>query len=158
MSKKNQVSDNCGWCGAFIQRKASWMHPPGQNFCNKGCANRAHGILRKVDPVWRFWSSVGETQVDGCFEWTGARTGAGYGLINIEGVLVLAHRFAYELRGETIPDGLCVLHKCDNPPCVRLSHLFLGTPKDNVQDAISKGRFWTADPNAPNWRRPRTTA
>lgn len=54
------------------------------------------------------------------------------------------HRLAYELLVEPIPDGLYVLHHCDNPPCWRPDHLFIGTALANKQDEVSKGRNWNA--------------
>jgi HNH endonuclease len=89
----------------------------------------------------RFWSKV--DQSGECWEWTGARNLKGYGKFGIrDGAFVAAHRFAYELQTtERIPQGLWVLHRCDNPPCVRQDHLFLGTARDNAQDTIAKGRF-----------------
>ena len=63
-----------------------------------------------------------------------------------------AHRVAYEIAsGIAVPPDLLVCHKCDNPRCVRADHLFLGTPKDNVRDAMTKGRMrltGRANPNA----------
>ena len=53
----------------------------------------------------------------------------------------MAHRVAWELAYGQVPNGLFVCHRCDNPPCVRPEHLFLGTARDNTQDAIAKGRF-----------------
>jgi len=75
-----------------------------------------------------------------CHEWVGATAGRGYGQICIEGSNYLAHRVAYELFVEPIPEGLLVMHMCDNPPCINPKHLFLGTHKDNVADMIRKGR------------------
>lgn len=77
---------------------------------------------------------------NGCHEWLGARNRRGYGNINVDGKSLKAHRVAWELYLGTIPDGLCVLHKCDNPPCINPEHLFLGTRQDNIDDMFSKGR------------------
>ena len=71
----------------------------------------------------------------GCHNWTGTMGDKGYGL-----VLISAHRLAYELAHGPIPDGLLVLHKCDNPPCCNPEHLFLGTSADNTADKMRKGR------------------
>lgn len=81
----------------------------------------------------------------GCMEWTASRTKSGYGKFSVKKdgkvVIVVASRIAYEISKGPIPDGLFVLHTCDNPPCVNPDHLFTGTPKDNTQDALKKGRF-----------------
>lgn len=89
----------------------------------------------------RFWAKV--EKGPGCWLWRGATTHGGYGVIGkgraTEGN-IRAHVLSYELTHGEIPEGLEVCHTCDNPPCVRPDHLFLGTQKDNVLDAISKGR------------------
>jgi hypothetical protein len=77
---------------------------------------------------------------NGCMEWTLHRMKDGYGRIKICGQLKLAHRLSYELSVGPIPDGICVLHRCDNPPCVNPDHLFLGTRTDNSEDMVRKGR------------------
>lgn len=90
----------------------------------------------------RFLSKVKIT--DSCWTWQGSLNNKGYGKIQtlIAGVwkVSYAHRVAWFLGTGKWPDAK-VLHKCDNPPCVRFDHLFLGSQKDNMQDAKSKGRL-----------------
>lgn len=85
-----------------------------------------------------FWSKVKKTA--GCWLWTASTVGFGYGQFRINMRMVQAHRFSWELTNGAIPDGLCVLHRCDEPRCVRPDHLFLGTPADNNADRDAKGR------------------
>lgn len=91
----------------------------------------------------RYWSKVAKG--DGCWEWIGARKSGPfpYGLYRLDGRWVRAHRVSYEDAIGPIPPGLNVCHKCDNPPCVRPDHLFVGTTLDNVRDKIAKGRDFT---------------
>ena len=84
----------------------------------------------------RFWKRVEKS--DDCWIWTGARNEKGYGNVWPSRK---AHRVSWEMRYGEIPDGLFVLHECDNPPCVCPDHLFLGTNRDNIIDAIRKGRL-----------------
>lgn len=77
---------------------------------------------------------------NGCLEYTGA-TSCGYGRVRRYGKLLLAHRYAWELAKGEIPDGMFICHKCDNPPCCNVNHLFLGTRSDNMKDAHKKGRL-----------------
>lgn len=79
-----------------------------------------------------------------CFHWTGSTNSKGYGTQRINGRLLLAHRVAYEANNGEIPKGMWVLHKCDNPICVRPSHLELGDRKKNMLDCVKRGRH----PNA----------
>jgi hypothetical protein len=71
---------------------------------------------------------------------TGMTDGHGYGSIYADGRLQKAHRVVWQVEHGPIPDGLHVLHQCDNPPCCNPAHLFLGTHADNMADKIAKGR------------------
>lgn len=82
----------------------------------------------------RFWAKVDKGP--DCWVWTGATRGYGYGQFWLsDGRKVAAHRW---VMGD--PEGKAVLHRCDNPPCVRPDHLYLGTQKSNMQDRLARGR------------------
>ncbi len=85
-------------------------------------------------------SKIGPPTAKGCLPWLAIKMSKGYGQIRLNGRMQLAHRVIYELVVGPIPDGLCVLHRCDNPPCVNPEHLFTGTPQDNTDDSMRKGR------------------
>lgn len=76
-----------------------------------------------------------------CLVYTGPTSGKGYGAVSYGGRTEFAHRFSWMLKKGPIPKGLWVLHRCDNPPCVNIRHLFLGSAKDNTRDAIKKKRL-----------------
>lgn len=79
-------------------------------------------------------------KTDTCWLWTAARDKKGYGFFKLAGKQTKAHRASWVLHHGEIPDGLWVLHKCDNPRCVNPDHLFLGTLLDNHHDMDSKHR------------------
>lgn len=104
----------------------------------------------------RFWQSV--DQSGDCWLWTAGVDKDGYGRIRVNGAQQRTHQVSYVLHYGPIPDGMWVLHRCDNPRCVRPDHLFLGTSQDNVADRTTKGRSATGDRNASRLypdRRPR---
>lgn len=92
----------------------------------------------------RFWEKVDKfgpvlvRRLGRCWLWTGYLQ-RGYGQIRVGEQKVRAHRYAWELTFGSV-EKLWVLHKCDNPTCVRPSHLFTGTALDNTQDMLKKGR------------------
>jgi len=86
----------------------------------------------------RIWERVDKS--GDCWLWLGGKDGDGYGLITVRDESHRVTRLLWETERGTIQAGFCVCHSCDNPSCVRLEHLFLGTAKDNSQDMIGKGR------------------
>jgi hypothetical protein len=77
---------------------------------------------------------------NGCLEWKGFLNKGRYGQTKILGKTELVHRVVWKLVYGEIPEGLCVLHSCDNRPCINIEHLFLGTKTDNNRDRDKKGR------------------
>ena len=79
---------------------------------------------------------------DGCWAWLGATRTGGYGEFWSDSPkrLLASHRISWGLHFGDIPEGLSVLHKCDNPRCVNPEHLFVGTQADNIHDMVRKGR------------------
>lgn len=102
------------------------------------------GRSAKKQLARRFWAFVDRSGK--CWLWRGSRAARGYGRFMVgsrrDGTRKSerAHRVAWELKRGPIPAGLCVLHRCDNPPCVRPAHLWLGTCRDNFADMRAKGR------------------
>lgn len=90
------------------------------------------------EEIRRFWDKVAKTPA--CWLWTASKTGSGYGKFSVKRRLHPAHRVSWSLHYGTIPPGMFVLHRCDVPACVRPGHLRVGTPRENTQDMMQKGR------------------
>lgn len=97
--------------------------------------------MREQDVV-RFWAKT--TKTDSCWLFPFDLNTQGYGRFWIcvprPPLRVFAHRLSWELANGPILDSLCVLHRCDNPPCINPGHLFLGTLSDNMRDRALKGK------------------
>lgn len=115
---KNKKQSRCKYC-----KKRFWSSRSLINFCSMKC---------------RFMGRVNKT--NNCWNWTGGTDSSGYGSFGYKGKTIASHRISYELFIGQIPDGLHILHKCDNRKCVNPEHLWVGTNNDNVQDRVKKGR------------------
>lgn len=87
-----------------------------------------------------FWGNL-DKKDSGCWEWSGKRNEQGYGRLWFRGKQIRAHRLSWSLINGLIPEGLDILHKCDNPSCCNPNHLYSGTDKDNANDRQARGRL-----------------
>lgn len=96
----------------------------------------------------RLWARIEKNKPNECWPWTGGRCPRGYGRIGNDDKKmknVLTHRAAYEDAIGPVPEGMNVLHRCDNPPCCNPAHLWIGTRADNNADMAAKGRAYNGD-------------
>ena len=143
-----QVTRTCIVCQNTFLARPHDVARGGALFCTRACYLKQQTPL--VDRFWKKVNKEGPTpehcpELGPCWIWTAAHKNGKwkYGVITKTGKgdsLVLAHRVSWELHYGPIPEGLLALHKCDNPPCVNPSHLFLGTFFDNTNDMREKGR------------------
>lgn len=136
-----RIQITCRQCGKVVECYQSQR----RTYCSFACRGAStrgkptRNSGRHLNPDY-FWSFVRKSEGDGCWEWNGHRNAKGYGHISVVGNLVLAHRHAWALTHGPIPEGMFCLHHCDNPPCVRPDHLYIGTKKDNARDRSLRGR------------------
>lgn len=106
------------------------------------------GLGRKdylaVSPIERFTKKYLINPETQCWEWQSPLNVSGYGNFKIKQERILAHRFSYQFYIGEIPEGMFVCHRCDNRKCVSPFHLWIGTNKENINDAQNKGRLPTA--------------
>jgi hypothetical protein len=125
----------CRLCGEPFELRRGYRQ---QEYCRDECKRTA----KRADSIARARAALQTiaTPVEGCWEYRHSLTLSGYGRLWVDGKTRRAHRVAWELTYGPIPDGIEVCHRCDNPPCVRPDHLFLGTAEDNAADREAKGR------------------
>lgn len=156
-----------GKSGSASARKVAWELENGPvpdehvvlvSCGDRSCMNTEHMFLKSNRLEDLFWSHVEKT--DGCWLWTGSTIQTGYGQLFHHGKHYPAHRLSYELHIGKIeghvpghPEReICVLHRCDEPRCVKPEHLFLGNDADNMADMHAKGRG-AGGPNASGMSR-----
>lgn len=154
---KNWPPNFCDNCGTLIV--GGWR-PHRRKYCTLTCAIETDRASRKIvnnpDLFWTRVNKSGSTMehvdLGPCWEWTGALTDLGYGYVGGMG----AHRMAWNLVNGEIEDSKWVLHRCDNPSCVRAetdpesSHLYLGRVQENVRDMIERRRaYFQTHPRPP---------
>lgn len=134
----------CEECGRRFERE-DYRVADGES---RHCSIRCYHASKSNASAKKFWANVDKSGE--CWRWLGTPllTG-GYGRLRVDGKATKAHRRAYELAVGPIPAGLFVLHRCDNPICVRPDHLWLGTAADNNADMMRKGRFWNGRGQRP---------
>lgn len=149
------------WAGSPARRQKRSKTHPEYGLCECGCgtatpiakqSSSRNGWV-KGEPVRfvhnhharrpaeeRFWEKVDVPAPDACWEWKAKALPKGYGIFWDGERQVTAHRYSYELHQGPIPEGLWVLHHCDNPPCVNPAHLYAGDNSDNMFDLHERGR------------------
>jgi hypothetical protein len=130
---------HCPQCGRILAADSSHQCPPPKPF--ESFVAKFWSLVNKNGPIPEHCPELGP-----CWLWTGDVNTKGYGWFYAEPGRgrqhTLAHRFAWKLEHGEIAVGVKVLHRCDTKPCVRETHLFPGTNKDNSQDMARKGRAY----------------
>lgn len=138
----------------YTSPKLGWIRGEPRRYVS------GHNFRGRRDDTERFWSHVNVGSSDECWEWNGQIATTGYGAFAIprKGSArsfhpIGAHRFSYELTYGPIPEGMCVLHSCDNRKCVNPSHLRIGTKGDNNRDTVSHGRTNPVSGEGCSWHK-----
>lgn len=135
----NKVLRICKECNNEFEARNSEARAGRAIYCSKVCQGR--GVNKPIPIDQKMAKYVERLDKDECWIYSGYKNKAGYGKIGTSGGKnEYAHRVMYRLEKGEIPEGMVVMHACDNPSCCNPNHLNLGTTKDNVQDMVRKGR------------------
>jgi hypothetical protein len=126
----------CETCGKSFKPYLGNIKKGGGRFCSPACSS----VAKRIPAVNRFWHKVNVLSQDECWLFHAGMGSNKRGIFKIDGKEMYASRAAWIITNGPVPDGLWVLHKCDCGSCCNPSHLFLGTPADNVHDMYQKGR------------------
>ena len=144
VSKREQQ----GMVAAYLSGKSAAASGALYDYSKRAClaALRRRGVPTRTPrqtTVLAYMKRFAEhvTKSNKCWEWTASLDKDGYGICHVQGKARRTHRVAWETEKGPIPKGFCVLHRCDNRKCVRVSHLFLGTRITNNKDRDQKGRI-----------------
>ena len=142
MGKSTPIRKTCDHCGGSFMAKYQSRMQAHQRFCSRACYD-ASGVKRysPEEAVAAFWAKVDkDSHTEGCWLFMGFRKWDGYGWLSRMGKYMTAHRYAWILTHGKPPDGMHILHQCDNPPCCNPAHLRLGTHAENMAECKERGR------------------
>ena len=128
-----KITIMCQQCGKEM------LLPPSIAVKTYYCSIACRSAWDRSRYINRFWQNVEKTK--DCWEWRATCDHQGYGDASYQGSHIRAHRLSWIIHFGNIPSDMMILHRCDNPPCVRPDHLFLGDAGDNARDRVQKGRF-----------------
>lgn len=142
---QGQESKQCAYCGVTFYRdkRCTWKHWAKAKFCGRTCAGKHSGDLHRHNyTLAEQFDRFVIRNPEGCWGWKGAvnTEKGGYAVMSWQGRNYYGHLVSLELDGRKVPKGMMGCHHCDNPICSNPQHLYVGTQKQNMQDAMRRGR------------------
>lgn len=142
----------CEACGQAFhlrdRRFQSYNKFMKRRFCSPQCVSIGARACRReytTEEEKKYIIDRVSVSENGCWNWQLRTSHNGYGLTQRKGLDLRVHRYAFELWKGEIPEGMLILHSCDNRKCCNPEHLRIGTAKENVADAIERGRWPRAE-------------